>query len=487
MIRVDSQSDDDDEYDPTATSGANHNTAVEVKAATSPQQLAPVETSSIVDAPSGFVAPMGGGVELWPFTPFPLYTHAHGKAVNSVACDPSGQYLLSGGRDGAIAMWDVKQLLTAEESGEADHHRTSAASTHGSGFGMEAKKAAFRLPFQPTRIIQPFINRMNNSNQAIACLAWSSDSSYFVACEDGECPVTVSKYGKVSEPFPRGQRNLLDVTKCVGHKAPVTSCTTSPLEVKKLATGSGDGSVRLWDSSNPGKGSLSVYKHGSGKLTEQLQVNGITFLDKSKLLSSGSDGTVQLWDTSLPYRPGAAATTIRLGASGAGVVVVPRREDHIGVRAEDGSLRIYDLRAVRERKLGPNAEMECLVRHDGLPYLFDGTPLKALELPDGSVRLVTVTRSLKLGESGTVVHVDAAEALYPIVTSQCVAPWTQTHLTALDVCGATSQVVVGAADGAVVSLFRDTSGSARGDGVSGSKAAWFSSWRVHRNKTQRSE
>ena len=85
-----------------------------------------------------------------------------------------------------------------------------------------------------------------------------------------------------------GEENPLLLRTLTGHTGGVLSVTYSP-DGKKLASGSADGTVRIWDVGR-GECERTLTGHTS-------YVNSVTYSPDGKKLASGSyDGTVRIWD-----------------------------------------------------------------------------------------------------------------------------------------------------------------------------------------------
>jgi WD40 repeat protein len=209
--------------------------------------------------------------------------------VRCLALNPAGTALCAGSEDGQLCMWD------------------------------------FNVPFKtyrvaPTRVLTPFVNRISGL-QPIIALTWAKDGSYVVACQDGDSPALVRASGEQVGYCAMGERGLLDVVQCRGHRAPVTCVAAHHSDAAVFLTGSQDGTVRLWNHNTFKQHSVYAAKHGSGQVTDTHVVESVTTLQNSccghsadVFASGGQDGVVQLWDSRVKYRPGGALASVDMFA-----------------------------------------------------------------------------------------------------------------------------------------------------------------------------
>ncbi|KAG5469693.1 hypothetical protein CUR178_01831 [Leishmania enriettii] len=229
--------------------------------------------------------------------------------IRCLVLNPAGTTLCAGSEDGQLCMWDFTVPLRS--------HRV-----------------------QPTRVLTPFVNRISGL-QPIIALTCARDGSYFVACQDGDSPVLVRASGEQLGYCAIGERGLMDVVQCKGHRAPVTCVAAHTHDADAFFTGSQDGTVRLWSSATFQRLSVYAVKHGSGQLTDTHVVESVTSLDSFHnglgrvFASGGQDGRVQMWDSRAKYRPGGAIATVDLYATAAAVgscraTEDPFMEKHVG-------------------------------------------------------------------------------------------------------------------------------------------------------------
>lgn len=209
-----------------------------------------------------------------------LRLHGIKGRVRCLCMNPSGSLLCAGGDDGHMSMWDFSLPLPSRR-------------------------------LEPTRVLTPFVNRISGL-QPIVAMHCASNGRYIVACQDGDSPVLVSATsGKQLGYCAMGERGLVDVVRCKGHRAPVTSSAPHCTIGARFYTAAQDGTVRLWDQASYDRGSVFAIKHGSGQINDTVVVESVLGLRHQVHLfaSGGEDGFVQLWDSRVKYRPGGSVAS----------------------------------------------------------------------------------------------------------------------------------------------------------------------------------
>ena len=165
------------------------------------------------------------------------------------------------------------------------------------------------------------------------------------------------------------------------HRA-VNSVAFSP-DGTTLATGNDDGTVRLWDLATHRQIGRPFTGHGS-------VINSVAFSPDGKILASGSlDGTVRLWDVATHRQVG------RLAAGGAAILSVAFSLDGktLASGSDDHTVRLWDL--ATHRQIG-----SPLTGHSGqvnsVAFSPGGTTL-ASGAADGTVRLWDLATHRQIG------------------------------------------------------------------------------------------
>ncbi|CAD2217788.1 hypothetical protein, conserved [Angomonas deanei] len=325
---------------------------------------------------------------------------------------------------------------------------------------------------QPTRTLTPFVNRIAGLQPIVAVHA-SNDSSYFVACQDGDSAVLVGAGGKQLGYCAAGERGLLDVVQCKGHRAPVTSSSPDPTDAKHFYTASQDGTARQWSEALFERKSLYVVKHGTGQLTDTVTVESVLGLSSKVgdglFCTAGSDGLVQVWDCRVKYRPGGCAASWDVHALSFGKDATPARTGtksrrkavdpfeaakHTGGMAEvTGSVATLAVRVGDVVKMldlrKPFSKGGSLVCEPlrGLPSCGDTTPVRPCRDPSHFVTCTT-REGYNHVVGGHVVQFGGVEGGY-----QCVSTWRsgRPDEDALSVCcGSAGEMFCGLSSGVVV-------------------------------------
>ncbi len=154
----------------------------------------------------------------------------------------------------------------------------------------------------------------------------------------------------------------------IGHSGAVTAVAFGP-NGDSVATGSADGTVRLWNAATAVP--LAAVTHGSG-------VNAVAFSGDGHILATGGvDGTVRLWDTGTKQLLGALT-----GHASVNAVAFSHDDRTIATGNTDGTVRIWDT--------GTQLPLATLTGHNGSVHAvaFSPTgPALATGAEDNTVRL----------------------------------------------------------------------------------------------------
>ena len=195
-----------------------------------------------------------------------------------------------------------------------------------------------------------------------------------------------------NEEILRAALNLIGGTPIhAGNEVQVDSVAFAP-DGRRLAVGSGDRSVRLWEvAPRPGDEPTVLRGHESG-------VRSVAFApDGRRLASGGLDGTVRLWDVAAG--PDAEPAVLRGHEGWVSSVAFAPDGRRLASGGSDGTVRLWDVAA------GPDAEPAVLYRHESLvlsvAFAPDGRRL-ASGGRDGTVRLWDLAAGL--GSEPTVLR-----------------------------------------------------------------------------------
>ncbi|CCW66177.1 unnamed protein product [Phytomonas sp. Hart1] len=216
-----------------------------------------------------------------------LRLHGIKGRTRCICLSPNGFQLCAGGEDGQLLMWDFTVALKSRR-------------------------------IEPTRVLTPFVNRISGYQPIIALHA-AVDGSYFVACQDGDSPALITSGGKQLGYCAIGERGMVDVVQCKGHRAAVTSSCCHATVAGSFYTCAQDGTARLWEQGSYERRSVYAVKHGSGQIDDVVIVESVLSLTSvggggSVFATGGQDGCVQLWDSRTKYRPGGSVISFDLYA-----------------------------------------------------------------------------------------------------------------------------------------------------------------------------
>ncbi|MPZ11942.1 MAG: protein kinase [Kiloniellaceae bacterium] len=260
-------------------------------------------TSMVVDYPSGRIVG-------------PAFTGVGG--INDVAFTANGEFLIGGGSDGALHLWNLShdRLTTSTSSGHSQPIIDVELSQDGRLLATLGRDQLIRL--WALGRDYPLAQERRVAGQSAKGLAISADGSRIAASDDAGV-VQVWPLGGVAGPV-----------RLTGHGRQVWAVAFSP-DGNRLASGDRSGEVRLWDlESNTLRWSAAV---GQGS------VWSLAFIDGGSRLAIASDGGVHFWtvetgtaESSLDYK-GGHITRAALSPDGASLAVA----------ATDGHVQLWDL------------------------------------------------------------------------------------------------------------------------------------------------
>ena len=252
---------------------------------------------SVAFSPDGNTLASGGDdatVQLWDLTdpahsPLGQPLRGHTGTVYSVAFRPDGHTLASGSTDHTVRLWNLDTALPLR--GHTRMVENVAFSRNGQTLASGSNDKTVRLwdlsdPAHPAPRGQLRVTGTVSSDLgAVYSVAFSPDGHTLASgIDDG----TVRLWDLTDPAHPS---QLLQ-----GHKGTVHSVAFSP-DGHTLASGSDDATVRLWDLTDPAHPSQLLQGHKGA-------VWSVAFRDNHILASGSADHTVRLWDLTDPAQPG---------------------------------------------------------------------------------------------------------------------------------------------------------------------------------------
>jgi WD40 repeat protein len=246
---------------------------------------------AVAVSPSGdLLASAGddGSIRLWEILSHKnLTTLTHGSPVLSIAFSNNGRLLALGGKDGTIKVWDGKIVTTfrgrfavrniAFTNGDLWLRATYPVASCPND-GVDSWNLATGKPPQPTQY-------------DINCITPSLE----VVCADGQIARVDERDFRYDPPVCVLEKDIeilgpsyCPLRRLFGHGGRINCLAANDNGAKPLASGSDDGTVKLWDVT---RGTCTA------TLTpNQGAVYGVAFSpDGRVLVSGGADGTIAFW------------------------------------------------------------------------------------------------------------------------------------------------------------------------------------------------
>ena len=205
-----------------------------------------------------------------------VFQSGHKAAVRCAVFSPDGKYIISGGNDATIRLWEVH---TGRELRVFEGHLAAVTSIAYSPDGRFVVSGSEDMTLRLWDVTNgKEIRRFQGHEAAVNSVAYYPNGKYVISGGNDQ----TLRMWEVST----GE----EVKILKGHDDPVNSVSVS-LNGKYLVSASWDGTLRLWDA---GKGKkLKIFKgHESG-------ANAVAFSpDAEFMVSGGDDNTLRLWKPS---------------------------------------------------------------------------------------------------------------------------------------------------------------------------------------------
>ncbi|KAJ4983845.1 WD repeat domain-containing protein [Stagonosporopsis vannaccii] len=324
---------------------------------------------------------------------------AHVAGVNTLTIDRfEGRYLLSGGADSSIAIWDLEAQTASTESGEAYLPLSAVNKT-----AKEHKLGITQLSFYPFDSLAFLTSSYDHTVKLYSSETLEASASFdldAVVYNIALSPIASHLLIACATQGPNVRlidlRSGATAHSLAGHTGAVLSTAWSPVTEHLLASGATDGTVRFWDirRSVGSLGSLDLedstgrtgarthsytHTHGAGQ-AHRGAVNGLVWTEDGRhLVSTGHDARIRVWDTATN-----ANTLANFGPMVKNTGLAPR------------------IPVLPPRHLFP-AHADTLFypnEHEVLMYeLFDGKLLRRLRRPEVTRRAADVAASNGTGAS----------------------------------------------------------------------------------------
>jgi WD40 repeat protein/serine/threonine protein kinase len=222
-------------------------------------------------------------IRLWDLAARRLRATLSQPKVVDLAFSPDGKLLAAAGKETTVRFWDV---ATRREVGNLRGH---AAHVNRVAFSPDGRTLASGGADNTVRLWDLAARRATTTFEGhtapVSSLAFSPDGRLLAsASEDTTVRLWDATTGQAVKTL-RGQQTAVSYLAC---QDVLSSVAFSP-DGKVMATGGGDGTVRLWDTAT---GQVAALLRG-----HTTPVTAVAFArDGRDLVSAGQDGTLKLWD-----------------------------------------------------------------------------------------------------------------------------------------------------------------------------------------------
>lgn len=242
---------------------------------------------------------------------------AHIAGVNALTVDRfEGRYLLSGGADSSIAIWDLEAATNSTENGDTYLPLSAVNKT-----AKEHKLGITQLGFYPFDSLAFLTSSYDHTVKLYSSETLEASASFdldAVVYNIALSPIASHLLIACATQGPNVRlidlRSGATTHSLAGHSGAVLSTAWSPITDHLLASGATDGTVRFWDirRSVGSLGSLDLedsvgqagartytYSHTRGQgQAHRGAVNGIVWTEDGRhLVTTGHDQRIRVWDT----------------------------------------------------------------------------------------------------------------------------------------------------------------------------------------------
>jgi DNA excision repair protein ERCC-8 len=242
---------------------------------------------------------------------------AHISGVNALAVDKfEGRYLLSGGADSSIAIWDLEAQQTATKAGETYLPLSAINKT-----AEEHKLGITQICFYPFDSLAFLTSSYDHTVKLYSSETLAPSASFdldAVVYNIALSPIGTHLLVACAAQTPNVRlidlRSGANTHSLAGHSGAILSTAWSPTREHILASGATDGSVRFWDIRRSvgelgvldledsigvsAKSASSFARSNSRAQAHRGPVNGIAWTDDGRhMVTCGHDQRIRVWDT----------------------------------------------------------------------------------------------------------------------------------------------------------------------------------------------
>ncbi len=208
----------------------------------------------------------------------PKWQFTKAGVIDVVASSPDGQWLATGGQDGKVRLWD----LTKGKAGAVlSGHESPVTAVQFSPDGTKLVSGATNKSLIVWDVVKGKVLTRTEVPSAVSAVTWNRDGTAVVTGGEDKSIRVWS--------LPKNPQESAAMTKEIkGHAGAITSLAMLPNGTAEIASGSADGSGRLWDLNK-------------GEMVKQLDqgaaVNAVAVrADGKRLASAGANKVTRLWN-----------------------------------------------------------------------------------------------------------------------------------------------------------------------------------------------